>query len=54
MFNKPSLKQKTDTGLKKKDTEESDDDGKKKKGGSTFDPKNFKGNTDLYKHMTAH
>lgn len=48
---KLQMKQRTDTGLKKKEYEDSDEE-KKTKAGATFDPKNFRGNTDLYKHMT--
>ena len=50
---KVQLKPKTDTGIKKKDNQDDDDD-KKTNAGATFDPKNFKGNTDLYKRMTEY
>ena len=46
------LKQKTDTGLKKPDVSDSEEEDEEKTGGATFDPKMFKGNSELYKHIT--
>lgn len=47
------FKQKTDTGIKKKDSHYEDEDNKTN-ATATFDPKTFKGSSDLYKHMTEY